>query len=313
LATLAHTLFLGDSIPHLRIDLGPGSLAAYLGCDIGCDDRTVWFHQALDRLDGHLPTFDPDNVDWRRHFSLLRRAAQIGRERGFYVALPDLDEGLDTLSSLRGNQELVMDLMLDPANAHRHLENITDLYFRYYDPIYNAVADEAGWSISTYLQTFGPGRTNKLQCDFAALMNPRLFAEFAVPYLERQAAQLDFVAYHLDGPGAIYSAPLVCAIEKIRVVQWIPGAGQAPPYDERWDNVLDVILQAGRTVQFVFTGRDIPLEARRAHLAGIVEGLNRLFTRCDPERFWLVFPFDYAEADVHDILAPAARKWGCDL
>ena len=40
--------FLGESFPNLNIDFGPGSLAAYLGSDIGFKEDTVWFKKCLD-------------------------------------------------------------------------------------------------------------------------------------------------------------------------------------------------------------------------------------------------------------------------
>lgn len=312
LTTFANTLYLGDSIPYLRVDLGPGSLAAYLGSDVTCQPNTVWFHKVLDDLQGDLPKFDENNIWWQRHFDLIRQATEIGREKGFYVAIPDLIEGVDTLASLRGSQELVFDLMDHAQNVHRHLANITELYFCYYNLLYQTVADEDGWSICTYLEPFGPGRTGKMQCDFAALMDPKLFAEFAVPYLTKQAAQFDYVAYHLDGPGAIYSTQQVCSVENIRVVQWIPGAGQAPPYDEKWDDrVLDVLIKSGKVVQMIFTPpQDISESESQALLQEIVAGINRLLKKYRPECFWFIFKYGFPESSVQQVLVPAARDWG---
>ena len=312
MALLANTLFLGDSIPYLQVDFGPGSLAAYLGSKVECHANTVWFHKIFDDLAGDLPEFDESNVWWQRHFDLIRRAADVGRKKGFYVAIPDLIEGLDTLASLRGSQELIMDLMFDPQNVHRHLANITELYFRYYDLLYRTTADEKGWSISTYLEPFGPGRTGKMQCDFAALMNPKLLAEFATPYLEYQAARLDYVAYHLDGPGAIYSASHICSIRKIRVVQWIPGAGQSPAYAEKWDDrVFDVLIKSGKVVQIIFTPpQNVSEDESHSLLREIVGGINRLMGKYRPENFWFIFRYGFPESSVRRVLVPAARDWG---
>ena len=312
LARMANTLFLGDSIPHITVDLGPGSLAAYLGSRVTCGSQTVWFKKVMNSLTGDAPVFSKNNIWWKRHFDLIAQAAEIGKERGFYVAIPDLIEGLDTLASLRGHQELVMDLMLDPDNAHRHLENITKFYFWYYDPIYETVADEDGWSICTYLEPFGRGRTGKIQCDFAALLNPKLFSDFAVPYIKEQITHFDYVSYHLDGPGAIYSAPILADIEKIRVVQWVPGAGQPPQYDEQWETqVLDTLINAGKVVQFLFyPPSNLPESGYRTQLKEISSGLTRLVKRYGPDNFWFIFKYGFPESVVEEVLLPAAREWG---
>lgn len=311
LQRLASTLFLGDSIPHIAVDLGPGSLAAYLGSRVTCNFQTVWFDKVMDSLTGDAPLFSENNIWWKRHFDLIAQAAEIGRERGFYVAIPDLTEGLDVLAALRGPKELIMDLMRDPGNAHRHLENITKLYFRYYDLIHDTVADADGWSICTYLEPFGRGRTGKIQCDFAALLNPTLFSSFAAFYIKQQVRYLDHVSYHLDGPGAIYSTRILADMENIRVVQWVPGIGQPPHYDQQWETqVLAPLIEAGKVIQFLFYPPiNLCESGYRTHLKEIVLGLTRLVKKYGPDNFWFIFKYGFSESVVEEVLLPAVRQW----
>jgi|TARA_Y100000310_G_scaffold342267_1_gene444768 5-methyltetrahydrofolate--homocysteine methyltransferase len=314
LAHLARTSFLGDSIPHVSVELGPGALAAYLGSRIRCDYTTVWYGEIMSSITDQLPGIDESNQWWQRHFAVISKAAEVASEQGFYVAIPDLIEGLDILASLRGNQALVLDMM-DAANSrhvHNHLRDITAWYLHYYDRIHAAVSDEDGWSICTYLEPFGQGRSCKIQCDFAALLDPVLFAEFAVPFIEAQAANYDYVSYHLDGPGAIYSAPLVATIDKVRVIQWIPGAGSAPEYDEQWESpVIDPLIAAGKVVQLIFAPRyPATADQHQAQLERIVSGLTRLVNKYGPDNFWFVFKYGFSESLVDEVLLPAAREWG---
>jgi hypothetical protein len=314
LAMLSKSEFLGDSIPHISVDLGPGSLAAYLGSPVVCDFVTVWYKENMSSLKDPLPLFDAENIWWKRHLELITRAAEVGAERGFYVAIPDFIEGVDTLASLRGSEPLVYDLMGDDSkpDAHRHLQNITDLYTQYYDLVHEKVTDQDGWNICTYLEPFGQGRTCKIQCDFAALMDPDLFAEFALPYIEQQAANYDYVTYHLDGPDAIYSAAQLASVEKIRAIQWIPGAGAAPEYDEQWESkVLDTLFDAGKVVQMVFPPDYLaPQSDQKVRLERIIAGLDRLVAKYGPEKFWFIFKYGFRESLVRELLLPAARKWG---
>jgi hypothetical protein len=315
LILLAHTRFWGDSIPHIIVDLGPGSLAAYLGCPVTCTPETVWFHKTMTKITEPLADFDPEQSWWRRHLELIRQAATLGNERGFYVALPDLIEGVDTLASLRGTSELIMDLLQEPETIQQHLQRLTQLYFRYYDQIHAVVADPAGWSICTYLEAFGKGRAGKIQCDFAALMNPKLFAEFALPSITQQAARFDFVAYHLDGPGAIYTVPFLAEIEKIRVIQWVAGAGHAPQYDQRWEKrVIAPLIEAGKTIQFLFhPPENGSAQEYRDDLTAIMTGVTRLIKTYGPDAFWLVFKYGYPEAIVKEVVLPVVRSWGVDI
>ncbi|HJN52894.1 MAG: hypothetical protein QGI68_01295 [Pseudomonadales bacterium] len=314
LKMLSTSEFLGDSIPHVSLDLGPGSLAAYLGSPVVCDWITVWYRESLSSLRDPLPVFDEENIWWNKHLELLSKAAEVGFERGFYVAIPDLIEGVDTLASLRGSEPLVYDLVdhSSKQDAHKHLHNITQLYVQYYDRVHAEVTDGDGWNICTYLEPFGQGRTCKIQCDFAALMDPDLFAEFALPYIQQQAEGFDHVSYHLDGPDAIYSAPQVASVDKIKVVQWIPGAGAAPEYDEQWESkVLDILIDAGKVVQMIFMPNYLaPEDEQRADLQKIIAGLNRLVARYGPEKFWFIFKYGFRESLVRELLLPAAEKWG---
>jgi len=314
LASLAKTSFLGDSIPHISVDLGPGSLAAYMGSRIQCDYLTVWFQEVMSSISDQLQDVDETNPYWQRHFALISQAAEVGAEQGFYVALPDLIEGLDTLASLRGSESLVLDLM-DPDNRsviHGHLRKIEASYLYYYDRIHEVVSDPDGCNISTYLETFGQGRTCKIQCDFAALLDPGLFTEFAVPFIENQAANYDYVSYHLDGPGAIYSTPLVAGVDKIRVIQWISGAGRAPEYDDKWESlVIEPLIDAGKVVQMIFGARyPASKDEQKAHLEEIANGLTRLVNRYGPDNFWFVFKYGFSESLVKQVLLPSAQEWG---
>jgi 5-methyltetrahydrofolate--homocysteine methyltransferase len=264
-----------------------------------------------------LPVFDAENNWWKKHYELISKAAEVGREQGFYVAIPDFIEGVDTLASLRGTEQLIFDLMDDETkpDAHKHLQNITDLYLKYYDLVHEQVTDADGFNMCTYLEPFGQGRTCKIQCDFAALMDPDLFSEFALPYIEQQAACFDHVTYHLDGPDAIYSAPQVASVEKIRAVQWIPGAGAAPEYAEKWESkVLDTLIDGGKVVQMVFMPNYLaPESQQKSDLQKIVVGLDRLVGKYGPDKFWFIFKFGFKESLVRELLLPAARKWGLSI
>lgn len=94
--------FLGESFPNLNIDFGPGSLASYLGSEIGFKEDTVWFNKCLDGWDG-VPklTFDPENKWFKKHLQLAKDCQALAGD-DFYVDMPDLMENIDVLASLRG-------------------------------------------------------------------------------------------------------------------------------------------------------------------------------------------------------------------
>ncbi len=244
---MAEHLWLGEAFPNASMDLGPGSLALYLGSAPGYSWDTIWFHPWPPAADGALPAYDSDNAVWVRHQALLAalRAAGDGR---FMANIPDLVEGLDIVASLRGNDALLFDLVDKPAWVHACMDRVTDLYFTYYDRCYDLCkADDGGVSFTAF-QVWGPGRTAKLQCDFAAMISPAMFAEFQSPCLRAMCRRLDFTVYHWDGPTAIPHLDNLIAIEELNAIQWTPGAGAEDVWSADWYPLYQRALAGGKSL-----------------------------------------------------------------
>ena len=91
-----------------------------------------------------------------------------------------------------------------------------------------------------------------LQCDFSAMISPKMFERFVLPDITTCSEQLDFAFYHLDGKGQLPHLDLLLSIKDLHGIQWIPGDGQPPP--EEWLPELKRIREAGKLCQlFVST------------------------------------------------------------
>ena len=215
--------FLGESFPNLNIDFGPGSLASYLGSEIGFKEDTVWFNKCLDSWDG-VPklTFDPENKWFKKHIQLAKDCQALAGD-DFYVDMPDLMENIDVLASLRGAQDILFDLLDEPEMIGERIQEVTDIYYEYYDRFYDIIKDEEGGNAYTVFQIWGPGRTVKLQCDFSAMMSPEDFRKYIQPSLRTQSENVDHVLYHLDGPAAIKHMDALMEIDGIDALQWTSG------------------------------------------------------------------------------------------
>lgn len=66
--------FKGESFPNLDIDFGPGSLAAYLGSEIGFKEDTVWFEHFVEDWEAE-PTFkfDLESKWFKKHIELAKK------------------------------------------------------------------------------------------------------------------------------------------------------------------------------------------------------------------------------------------------
>ena len=240
--------FLGESFPNLNIDFGPGSLASYLGSEIGFKEDTVWFNKCLDGWDG-VPklTFDPENKWFKKHLQLAKDCQALAGD-DFYVDMPDLMENIDVLASLRGAQDILFDLLDEPEMIGERIQEVTDIYYEYYDRFYDIIKDEEGGNAYTVFQIWGPGRTVKLQCDFSAMMSPEDFRKYIQPSLRTQSENVDHVLYHLDGPAAIKHMDALMEIDGIDALQWTSGDAGPDGTLPDWDVIYDKAIAAGKSI-----------------------------------------------------------------
>ena len=125
----------------------------------GFKEDTVWFNKCLDSWDG-VPklTFDPENKWFKTHIQLAKDCQALAGD-DFYVDMPDLMENIDVLASLRGAQDILFDLLDEPEMIGERIQEVTDIYYEYYDRFYDIIKDEEGGNAYTVFQSWGPGRT----------------------------------------------------------------------------------------------------------------------------------------------------------
>lgn len=291
--------FLGESFPNLNIDFGPGSLASYLGSEIGFKEDTVWFNKCLDSWDG-VPklTFDPENKWFKKHLQLAKDCQALAGD-DFYVDMPDLMENIDVLASLRGAQDILFDLLDEPEMIGERIQEVTDIYYEYYDRFYDVIKDEEGGNAYTVFQIWGPGRTVKLQCDFSAMMSPEDFRKYIQPSLRSQSENVDHVLYHLDGPAAIKHMGALMEIEGIDALQWTSGDAGPDGTLPDWDVIYDKAIAAGKSIWVkVYSGE----------FEDWIRNVDRIVNKYGSHSLFLLFPEMSMEQAAY-LLDYADRNW----
>ena len=303
--------FLGESFPNLDIDFGPGSLAAYLGSDIGFSEDTVWFKECIDEWeDAPDFEFNPENEWFLKHIALARKCRQLAGD-DFFVDMPDLMENIDVIASLRGAENTIYDLVDEPETLEERIGQIQDLYYKYYDLFYEAVKDPEGGNAYTVFQIWGPGRTVKLQCDFSAMMSPADYRDLIQPALDGQAKNADCVLYHLDGPDAIRHLDAIMEIDGIDALQWTPGDAGPDGTLPDWDQIYDKVILAGKSLWVkVYSGTP----------KDWLKSVDRLVQKYGSHSLFLLFPemsmedakmlLDYAEENWKDVKGTFCEEHG---
>jgi len=248
----------GDAVPSFFVNLGPGSIAGYLGSEFTLKPDTVWFHPLEDNALEHIEetlAYDPDNELWAVTQNITREAARVA-DGEFFVSITDIGGALDILVWLRGNQNLLIDLIESPELVHRCQDKILQLWFRYYTEL-KSILDAAGQEGYTcWMPCWSSRPWYALQCDFSAMISPDMFAEFALPYLREQAEWLDRCIYHLDGPRALPHLDQLLSIEKLDAIQWVAGEGNPPEDSDHWLPYYRRIAEAGKGIGIMATDPD---------------------------------------------------------
>lgn len=250
--TLAYSRFPLDTLPLASTDIGPGSLALYLGAEPGFAESTVWFHPTMATVEEpeSLPPlrFDPANPWWQVTEATLR--ACVARGHGKYlVGCPDLVENIDILAALRDPQVFAMDLLERPEWVADKVAEIDAAWFAVYERIYQIIKQPDGSSAFGAFIVWGPGRTAKLQCDASVLISAPMYRRFVVPSLTAQCRYLDHSLYHLDGTQAMHHLDALLEINELDAIEWTPQAGIEGGGSPRWYDLYRRILAAGKSVQ----------------------------------------------------------------
>jgi hypothetical protein len=241
---LSKSSFKADILPVANTHLGPGSLAACLCAELFCGDDTIWIKENP-MFKGEIQ-LDENNKWWQLHLNLLKECKKLSNGK-YFVGCPDLIEGLDTLASLKGTDNVLMDMLLQPEVLEGQLQKVNEIYFEVFDRIYEIIreGDEMAFC---YFSLWAPGKVSKLQSDISLMISEDDFRRFALPFLREQTEKIDYTLYHLDGVDAIRHLDAVLEMEKLNAVQWTPGVGQAQGGDPRWYDLYKKILAAGKSV-----------------------------------------------------------------
>lgn len=256
---LAHLRFPGDAMPIANTDIGPGSLALYLGGEAELAWDTVWYLPMIDPDDpeGHPPLrFDPDSRWWQIQEATLLACAELaqtrdGADHRYAVGCPDIIENIDIVAALRDPQLLLMDMIERPDWVLEKVDEVNRAFFEVYDRVYDIIKMPDGSSVFGAFQLWGPGKVAKVQCDASAMFSPRMFERFVVPALTEQCEWLDCSLFHLDGHQCIPHLDLLLDIEPLQAIEWTPDPQVPSGGSPTWYPMYRKILDAGKSVQAI--------------------------------------------------------------
>ncbi|MDK1030432.1 MAG: hypothetical protein QGD94_00320 [Planctomycetia bacterium] len=235
--------FLFEAVPFFYLEFAADHFATLLGADLtfSAGQQGGWPVHIIDDFEEAQIKFRPDGKWWQRT-AAFARALRKRCDGKLLIASNTLTANLDALMALRGAQGLLWDMVERPEAVHA-LEQVT----RAHGEILDALAELLDYNTCGSINRHGMycrGRINVPQADMSCMISPAMFADFVLPYLRREMANLDAVEYHLDGPDALKHLEALCLIEELDIIQWVPGAGEAETQD--WTGLYEKIDALGK-------------------------------------------------------------------
>ena len=241
---LSRSSFKADVLPVANTHLGPGSLAALMGAELEGGEDTIWIRHR-EGTEMKLE-FDENDPAWNLHLDLLK-ACKAKSKGNYYVGCPDLVEGLDVLASIKGTQDILMDMIMNAEELEQQLQKVNDVYFKVFDQIYDIIQED-GEMAFCYFSIWGPGRVSKLQSDISAMISVEDYDRFVLPFIKEQCQKIDYTLYHLDGVDAQRHLDSILSIDALNAIQWTPGIGEPQGGDPCWYDLYKKILSNGKSI-----------------------------------------------------------------
>ena len=161
------------------------------------------------------------------------------------IGFPDLGGIMDILASFRQSDNLLYDLYDEPEQVKRLVNEIADLWHRFYLELCELLKGSQGYSDWSSIYYEKP--SYMLQSDFSFMIGNDMFDEFVKPELEKTSARLSNAWYHLDGIGELKHLDSLLTVDTIKGIQWVPGEGE--PRTRDWSEVYAKISKAKRKIQ----------------------------------------------------------------
>lgn len=249
----------GDNIYSFFPNYGAGSLATIFGVEPeymeGSDKHgpvaeTVWYleeipvEELIPRLEN--TELNKNNEWYARYLRVIEYAAKRAGQK-YSIAMIDLGGVLDVLSSLLSPTKVILTMRRNPKLIEKACSLILEKMQKLYNDL-QALIDKYSDGCDSWLNLWCPDHYYPVQSDFSAMLNPKWFKQFGLPFIKAQAERLEHAIYHLDGEKQITHLDELLALECLDGIQWVPGAGKEITASEKWMPLYKKIQAAGKKV-----------------------------------------------------------------
>jgi len=240
-----------EAYPNVWTNIGAGSLSAYLGAELKFDGRvnTAWFQGNFSLSQIEDMRLDPKNEWWRYTVDCTETAVRRCKDKAV-VSFTDLLDAVTVLGQLRGNYptNLLKDMFANSKGLIKALDNLHEIWFQCYEDLCKTInVSENGYS--TWAGLWSKRKHFVLQCDTIVYLSPKLFDNFAYPYISEECKFFDRTIWHLDGPLELHHLDKLLDTPELDAIQWVPGDGNPDGGDDCWLPLYKKIQKNAKLLQ----------------------------------------------------------------
>ena len=243
----AGTRYIGDALPMLWFNMGPGVLAAYLSGFLKFVGDTTWFElpRPMDWNDIMKLSLDCRGDWWAKTKETAR--AVVRRAKGRYViGMTDIGGTLDVVASLRTGEQLLADCVEEPERVVEAVWHCNKYWKQVFDELTALFDAEGNEGYGAWMGIWSDKPWYPLQSDFSAMLSPKMAAKYVIPDLQDLCDHIPRTVYHWDGPGEIPLLDQFLALRNLRGLQWVPGAAEAQNEAPKWFPLYERIKKGGK-------------------------------------------------------------------
>lgn len=247
---LERTFWGGEHFPTHFVYLGPMFCLAYLGCEPNFTPETTWYEPCLqDWTDLPHIRFDTANRWLQLNQELMRLSMERADGRWLVSESANIGALIDTLCGLLGNEKTLTAMAEHPEAIRAARDRMIPWMCQTYDEGYSLLSRRQE-GITNWMYIWMPGRGTTSQCDMSVMISPAMFHDFVVPELSALYNHVDYGIYHLDGPEEIRHLDELMKIEKLHLIQWVPGVRIHSNHGDpmNWLDLFKRVQAAGKKI-----------------------------------------------------------------
>jgi hypothetical protein len=191
-----------DFIPRLQPQLGIGVVASAFGAEVTFpEDQLPMTHPVIKPGEpaSRVYELDPPAANTGQLGDVLEYTAYFNKNAGrqYPIALTDLQGPLDTAYLIWNTNDFMIAMLEHPKEVHYLMRMVTDLIIKFV----KEMRSRADWFVPAHFPPahLPDGKGITISEDVLALLSPRMYEQFSLPYLNELSEEFGGIVIHSCG------------------------------------------------------------------------------------------------------------------